>query len=67
MTTIKILPRMALKFDPKEPRCKVKVSAMTFDNGRGRNRKLKDACASYAKIVINGTPMCLRHAQQVRA
>ena len=64
MTTIKILPRYLLVPDPKSARCKVKVSVMTFDNGRGRNRKLGTACASFAKIVLNGTPMCLRHAQQ---
>lgn len=64
LTEIKVLPRMQFAFDPKAPRCVVKVSATTVDMGRGRNRKLKAACASFAKVVLNGTPMCLRHAQQ---
>lgn len=61
---IEILPHMQFAFDPKAPRCKVKISFPVVEAGRGRNRKLKDACACYAKLVFNGIPMCLRHAQQ---
>jgi hypothetical protein len=45
--------------DPLIP-CEAKVES---DN-RGRDKHLGTACRCKAKITINGTPMCIRHAQQ---
>ena len=62
MTAVKILPRMATPFSEKDQKCKVKVKSDPA--WRGRNRELKKDCACFAKVVINGIPMCLNHARQ---
>lgn len=32
---------------------------------RGRNKSLGNKCGNKAKIIVNGKPCCLRHAQQL--
>lgn len=43
---------------------KIKCASLVMTtNARGRNNKHGDKCANLASIYLNGTPMCVRHAQ----
>lgn len=53
---------MLSPFSAMDKRCRAGVTVDPSD--RGRNKRLKKSCACFAKLVFNGTPMCLRHAQQ---
>ena len=63
--TIKTLPRWsANQFNPKDKRCEEPVSPLTYQMGRGRNKKHVRKCACFAKFELNGKFLCVRHAQQ---
>lgn len=63
--TIKTLPRWsANQFNPKDKRCEEPISIVTFESGRGRNKRLRHKCACFAKFILNGRALCVRHAQQ---